>query len=859
MDQANACAVKKIILHCGLSPGDIVMLTAAVRDLHLCYPGRYLTGVRTSCAELWDNNPYVTPLDEADPTVETIDCAYPLINQSNRTPYHCLHGFIDFLNTRLGLNIRPTRYRGDIHLSPPERAWYSQVRELAGRDIPFWIIASGGKFDVTIKWWAHDRYQAVVDAFRGKIQFVQVGAAGHHHPKLDGVIDLRGKTNLRQLVRLTYHAQGILCPVTALMHLAAAVESKAGEPAIRPCVVVAGGREPAHWEQYPGHQFLHTIGALSCCQDKGCWRGRVEPLRDGDHRDQKPSLCANVVQGLPRCLDMISAEEVVQKIAGYFAGGVIRYLTPAERTAAMRGVVATAKNDFDALPLNIHTAGLACDRAAASPVPPLPAMQGRGIVICAGGIRLFTNAWVCIQRLRRLGCTLPIEVWHIGPAEMDAEMSGLLQGLGVSVVDAAKVRLQHPLRILNGWELKPYAMAHSAFAEVLLLDADNVPVLNPEFLFDSREYKSTGAIFWPDYDRVPQNNQLKIWRSCGLRRPNEKEFETGQILLDKRRCWHALNVCLWFNANSDFYYRHLHGDKETFHLAFRKVGKSYHLIPHPVKPLEKTMCQHDPAGRVLFQHRNRAKWDLVHNPRIKGFLFEQECLAHLADLKPRWSGKRGKFQSKKMPSKAPPKTPLKGAGGFTISAIMAGDASNPEIRRTVKNLCQQTDWQNAPVHYCEVKTADGEIQWRNVFEQRLKAGSDFLLLLSGNLTFNRQLVDNLQRWRPFGRDPKLASIYNSGIHEVAIDSHSNARLLAGERQLESRAMVISRDFARLILDRSRRIQLIMRPDFLKLQLKLKTPVYFHAPSLTQTAGKLRLPNGHPQRAFDFDPIWKAKT
>ena len=64
----------------------------------------------------------------------------------------------------------------------------------------------------------------VVDHFRDQILFVQVGQNGHHHPKLKGVIDLRGRTSLRELVRLVYHAQGVVCSVTALMHLAAAVK-----------------------------------------------------------------------------------------------------------------------------------------------------------------------------------------------------------------------------------------------------------------------------------------------------------------------------------------------------------------------------------------------------------------------------------------------------------------------------------------------------------------------------------------------------------------------------------------------------------------------------------------------------------
>src|ERR1051325_6803870 len=174
--------MKKLLLECGLSPGDIVMLTAAVRDLHYWYPGCFITDVRTSCAELWEHNPYLTPLTEQDPQLQRLPCSYPLIDHSNGRPYHCLHGFIDFLNRKLGLEIKPTAFKGDIHLSQQEKIWYSQVHELTGEDTPFWIIDAGGKYDITIKWWEQSRYQQVVDYFQGKIQFVQVGQLGHHHP-----------------------------------------------------------------------------------------------------------------------------------------------------------------------------------------------------------------------------------------------------------------------------------------------------------------------------------------------------------------------------------------------------------------------------------------------------------------------------------------------------------------------------------------------------------------------------------------------------------------------------------------------------------------------------------------------------
>lgn len=631
--------MKKLILHCGLSPGDIVMLTAAVRDLHLCYPGEFLTDVRTSCPEIWENNPHITRLNHRAADARHIDCGhYPLINEANGKPYHCLHGFVDFLNGKLGLSIRLSACRGDIHLSPQEKAWHSQVREATRWDIPFWIVAAGGKYDLTVKWWRQERYQEAVDSLQGKLQFVQIGARGHHHPKLNGVIDLRGQTNMRELIRLMYHAQGVLCPVTGAMHLAAAVETKPGSPPIRPCVVIAGGREPVNWEQYPGHQFIHTIGALPCCQTGGCWKDRVFPLRDGDQRDMPENLCVSAHGGLPRCMDLISAEEVTRRIRLYFDGGAIKFLSVAEQKAAALGIEATKANRFDDEPLNMHNAGFRFDQAAEILVEEKPRGHGRGIVICGGGITYFTNAWVCVAMLRRAGCDLPIEVWHLGRKEMSGRMSSLLQSLGCQTVDALQVRKRHPARRLNGWELKPYAILYSQFAETLLLDADNVPVRNPKFLFDSREYQQSGAVFWPDFNPTATNDQLAIWRSCGLRRPSEREFETGQILIDKERRWKALKLCLWLNEQSDFYYRHIHGDKETFHLAFRKAKQPYFLIPHPIHPIEGTMCQHDPSGQRLFQHRNMAKWDLRSNRRIKDFWLEEECLNAIADLRSKWDG-----------------------------------------------------------------------------------------------------------------------------------------------------------------------------------------------------------------------------
>ena len=92
-------------------------------------------------------------------------------------------------------------------------------------------------------------------------------------------------------------------------------------------------------------------------------------------------------------------------------------------------------------------------------------------------------------------------------------------------VDAFEVAKRHHVERLGGWELKPYAVMHSRFREVLLLDADNVPVRDPSFLFDRPEYRDTGALFWPDIVRLSPDNE--IWAISGLSYRDTPSVEFG--------------------------------------------------------------------------------------------------------------------------------------------------------------------------------------------------------------------------------------------------------------------------------------------------------------------------------------------
>jgi len=678
--------MQKVIFENYQSPGDVTMLTAAIRDLHRLFRGRFLTDVRTPCPDLWMHNPNITALDSKDPDIITVPCHYPLVKESNALPYHFLHGFMQFIGEQLDVPLRPTAFKGDIHLGDDERHLPSEVESLVGEPIPFWIVSSGGKFDFTIKWWDAARYQTVVDHFEGKILFVQVGSNEHYHPPLKSGIDLRGRTTLRDLIRLVHHAQGVLTPVSLLMHLAAAVEGKENTPASRPCVVVAGGREPAHWEQYPQHQFIHNNGALRCCENGGCWRARTVPLGDGDDNDHPDSLCLDVimyrngvrreiaggfqdtiaspvenVRFLPRCMDMITKDEVVRRIETYFQGGAIEYLDLRQAQIAKLAVrqqderIAVTGPQYDGGDEGPKTARLAAmqdrgvsttvgknepmaiyqerfEKCAAAEHPyPGDRFAGKGVVMCGGGEKYFPSAWVAINILRHLGCGLPIELWHLGAAEMTDRMREILAPLGVKCVDAEAVRESFPARTLGGWEMKPYAIMNSSFDEVFYLDADNVPVRNPEFLFETPEYVEAGAIFWPDIWRMAPHRV--IWSICGIPYRNEREFESGQIVIDKKRCWKALNVAMHLNEYSDFYYRHFLGDKETFHLAWMKLEQPYGMPSREADLKNNTLYQYDLEGELLFQHRNGDKWRLSpRNQPIPGFLLEDECFRSLDHL-----------------------------------------------------------------------------------------------------------------------------------------------------------------------------------------------------------------------------------
>lgn len=290
--------LEKLRLHCNLCPGDICTLTAAVKCLHTRFPNRYLTDVVTPCNELFENNPYITPLTEG----RKINCHYPLVNQSTSTLYPFLEGYTRHLGQMLKVDLRLNTTKPDLYLTAEEGCtrYLSDLVPFDGR--PVGIVNAGVKKDITTKAWPH--YQELIYLLP-EVQWVQIGTKKDLHDPLDGAINLIGQTNIRQLMSLVYHCNVAVGPVTFLQHLAAAFD--------KPYVCLLGGREPANWVQYPMQHTLHTIGLLSCCAKRACWRSRVVPLGDKSNKDER--LCEKPVFGLgerpvAQCMAKISACDV---------------------------------------------------------------------------------------------------------------------------------------------------------------------------------------------------------------------------------------------------------------------------------------------------------------------------------------------------------------------------------------------------------------------------------------------------------------------------------------------------------------------------------------------------------------------
>jgi len=301
--------MRKIIFKNFQSPGDIMMLQLAVRELHRNYPNQFITDIVSPYPEITYGNFLLTRLivnGMKDEDAEIIDVGYvEELIRSKISGSHFSDGFIADINNKLNLNIVKENMYPPLYLKDHEKD-VKETKIVYNLPERFWIFNAGIKNDIPLKSWVVDYWKEFIQLFNKKsnIFLVQVGSHNHIHPNFNNdVISLVGKTeNLREFIRVCYAAEGSIGPISMHMHLMASFK--------KPCIVIAGGRELSTWEQYPIHQFLHTVGTLDCCKLYGC------------HKSQR-SECVNIDKSTnyPKCMSMIDHYQVWKAFRMYEKNG----------------------------------------------------------------------------------------------------------------------------------------------------------------------------------------------------------------------------------------------------------------------------------------------------------------------------------------------------------------------------------------------------------------------------------------------------------------------------------------------------------------------------------------------------------
>jgi len=294
---------KQIVFHNRQAIGDILTMTAGVRDFKKQYPDTRV-GVITTAMHLWDHNPNIDHNFRDQQFIEKIGPGF-LTNRSNTWNLHMCNAFRADMENKLGIPITQGAVRPDIWMTQEE---YNRPPLIEG---PYWLFIYGGEPGWPAK--QYHRWQEVINILKDDIKIVQLGVKNHPYPHLKNVLDFIGKTEdrnngIRDLFNLFLHAQGSLGLVSMHMHLSAAFNN--------PCVVVAGAREPAWFTQYNGHQYVQTNGTMFCAETSACWKCKMEGCRNKVEYEGKE---------MPKCVEIIEPEEVAEAVRKYYKGGRLDY------------------------------------------------------------------------------------------------------------------------------------------------------------------------------------------------------------------------------------------------------------------------------------------------------------------------------------------------------------------------------------------------------------------------------------------------------------------------------------------------------------------------------------------------------
>ncbi|GMF28074.1 unnamed protein product [Phytophthora lilii] len=366
------------------------------------------------------------------------------------------------------------------------------------------------------------------------------------------------------------------------------------------------------------------------------WRATGKCRSNGPREPQNDKNCSDVIVG-----GMSGFCEVEDMDTGE------RFQVMRRQCTSLKGNINFRCSDAPAF-ANYHVEGHEAVQKALVPGFLLPHANDGGQTAHDGILmvvypKLLASAYATIRVLRDvLKCQLPIEIWfHVDEIGSDYGLLAPLQQLAIFVGGVSFHPMYNPRA--KGFLSKIFAIYNSHFDRVLFLDADNVPVRDPSFLFASNEFEANGAVFWPDFWHPRHtlfNLQARsmLWELVDMPFVDMFEQESGQLLVDRTRHAAPLELVYFYAFHEPNFFEKMevvYGDKDLFRLAWMKLKAPFHMIEALPAMAGRaingsfcgmTMVQHDASGEVLFLHRNQHKLTGERDERMEKAALENKVV-----------------------------------------------------------------------------------------------------------------------------------------------------------------------------------------------------------------------------------------
>ena len=206
--------------------------------------------------------------------------------------------------------------------------------------------------------------------------------------------------------------------------------------------------------------------------------------------------------------------------------------------------------------------------------PSLFVESSKGIITASeNNTRLF-QSMISINILRNAGCMLPIELFYADDTELTKSDIAMLETLHVKCVNIQSFQLFKNYDAKN-FSIKALAVYLSSFDETIWMDADIIPLINFDRLFDLTLYRRHHHLFFEDIFSYDKNENAmtkttkNVYTHLGLSiQAGTPETDSGMFLIHKSKLPHNFtSILVSLNCKDHTIYKLVYGDKELYRLT----------------------------------------------------------------------------------------------------------------------------------------------------------------------------------------------------------------------------------------------------------------------------------------------------